>query len=281
MRKVKIVTDSSCTMEKTTRDELDIHVVPLSVMIDGVLYIDDDQLSGEKFMSMMKAAKELPKTSQPPIGKFVELYDELGADGSEILSIHMTKGLSGTVEAARQASNLSKSKVTVVETDMTDQGLSFPVIRAAELAKEGKSLEEVYAEMENVLKHTRLFIGLSTLENLVKGGRISRATGILSNLLNMRVVMEFRNSELVPVIKGRGAKTFNKWFEELKEELKHVPNVKQIGISYAGGYEQVVKFRDELKKLFPTMHIPLLQTTPIIATHTGEGAFAVMYYSGE
>ena len=281
MRKVKIVTDSSCTMEKTTRDELEIHVVPLSVMIDGVLYIDDDQLSGEKFMSMMKAAKELPKTSQPPIGKFVELYDELGADGSEILSIHMTKGLSGTVEAARQASNLSKSKVTVVETDMTDQGLSFPVIRAAELAKEGKSLEEVYAEMENVLKHTRLFIGLSTLENLVKGGRISRATGILSNLLNMRVVMEFRNSELVPVIKGRGAKTFNKWFEELKEELKHVPNVKQIGISYAGGYEQVVKFRDELKKLFPTMHIPLLQTTPIIATHTGEGAFAVMYYSGE
>lgn len=281
MRKVKIVTDSSCTMEKTTRDELEIHVVPLSVMIDGVLYIDDDQLSGEKFMSMMKAAKELPKTSQPPIGKFVELYDELGADGSEILSIHMTKGLSGTVEAARQASNLSKSKVTVVETDMTDQGLSFPVIRAAELAKEGKTLEEVYAEMENVLKHTRLFIGLSTLENLVKGGRISRATGILSNLLNMRVVMEFRNSELVPVIKGRGAKTFNKWFEELKEELKHVPNVKQIGISYAGGYEQVVKFRDELKKLFPTMHIPLLQTTPIIATHTGEGAFAVMYYSGE
>ncbi|MFD2729111.1 DegV family protein [Enterococcus camelliae] len=281
MRKVKIVTDSSCTMEKTTRDELEIHVVPLSVMIDGVLYIDDDQLSGEKFMSMMKAAKELPKTSQPPIGKFVELYDELGADGSEILSIHMTKGLSGTVEAARQASNLSKSKVTVVETDMTDQGLSFPVIRAAELAKEGKTLEEVYAEMENVLKHTRLFIGLSTLENLVKGGRISRATGILSNLLNIRVVMEFRNSELVPVIKGRGAKTFNKWFEELKEELKHVPNVKQIGISYAGGYEQVVKFRDELKKLFPTMHIPLLQTTPIIATHTGEGAFAVMYYSGE
>lgn len=281
MRKVKIVTDSSCTMEKTTRDELEIHVVPLSVMIDGVLYTDDDRLSGEKFMSMMKEAKELPKTSQPPIGKFVELYDELGEDGSEILSIHMTTGLSGTVEAARQASNLSKSKVTVVETNMTDQGLSFPVIRAAQLAKEGKSLEEVYAEMETVLKHTHLFIGLSTLENLVKGGRISRATGILSNLLNMRVVMEFRNSELVPVIKGRGAKTFNKWFDELKDELKSVPNVKQIGISYAGGYEQVLKFRDELKQLFPAMHIPLLQTTPIIATHTGEGAFAVMYYSGE
>jgi len=88
-------------MEKTTRDELEIHVVPLSVMIDGVLYTDDDRLFGEKFMSMMKEAKELPKTSQPPIGKFVELYDELGEDGSEILSIHMTTGLSGTVEAAR------------------------------------------------------------------------------------------------------------------------------------------------------------------------------------
>ena len=76
-------------------------------------------------MDMMANAKALPKTSQPPIGEFVELYDRLGEDGSEVISIHMTKGLSGTVEAARQASNLSSSKVTVIDSDFTDQGLSF------------------------------------------------------------------------------------------------------------------------------------------------------------
>ena len=122
MTSIKIVTDSSCTMETEVRDRLHIHVVPLSVMIDGVLYRDDDDLSGARFMEMMSSAKELPKTSQPPIGEFVELYDELGKDGSQVISIHMTKGLSGTVEAARQASNLSKTNVTILDSDTTDQG---------------------------------------------------------------------------------------------------------------------------------------------------------------
>lgn len=279
MGNLKIVTDSSCTMSDSVKEKLNIHVVPLSVMIDGVVYPDDEQLTGEKFMSMMAQSKELPKTSQPPIGEFVELFDELGKDGSEVLAIHMTKALSGTVEAACQASNLSKSKVTVFETDMTDQGLSFAVIKAAELAQAGKSVDEVIPAVEKVLANTKLFIGLSTLENLVKGGRISRAKGMLSSFLNMRVIMELKNSELLPVVKGRGAKTFNKWFDELKTELKNNKQIQKIGISYAGGFEQSAKFKQELQELFPKMDICLLHTTPIIATHTGEGAFAIMYYS--
>ena len=279
MAKLKVVTDSSCTMEPTVRDKLNIHVVPLSVMIDGMVYPDDDSLPGERFMQMMAQAKELPKTSQPPIGHFVELFDELGKDGSDVLSIHMTKGLSGTVEAARQASNLSKANVTVIDSDTTDQALSFQVIRAAQLAQEGKTLAEVLPEVDKVRENTKLFIGVSTLENLVKGGRISRAKGLLSSLLNMKVIMDFDHSELIPIVKGRGIKTFNKWFEELKDELKRMPNVKQIGISHAEGLEITEQFKKELQQLFPEMNIPLLHTTPIIATHTGKGAFAITYYT--
>lgn len=279
MAKLKVVTDSSCTMEPTVRDQLNIHVVPLSVMIDGMVYPDDDSLPGERFMQMMAQAKELPKTSQPPIGHFVELFDELGKDGSDVLSIHMTKGLSGTVEAARQASNLSKANVTVIDSDTTDQALSFQVIRAAQLAQEGKTLAEVLPEVDKVRENTKLFIGVSTLENLVKGGRISRAKGLLSSLLNMKVIMDFDHSELIPIVKGRGVKTFNKWFEELKDELKRMPNVKQIGISRAEGLEITEQFKKELQQLFPEMNIPLLHTTPIIATHTGKGAFAITYYT--
>ncbi|MGJ0840108.1 DegV family protein [Enterococcus gallinarum] len=279
MAKLKVVTDSSCTMEPTVRDQLNIHVVPLSVMIDGMVYPDDDSLPGERFMQMMAQVKELPKTSQPPIGHFVELFDELGKDGSDVLSIHMTKGLSGTVEAARQASNLSKANVTVIDSDTTDQALSFQVIRAAQLAQEGKTLAEVLPEVDKVRENTKLFIGVSTLENLVKGGRISRAKGLLSSLLNMKVIMDFDHSELIPIVKGRGVKTFNKWFEELKDELKRMPNVKQIGISHAEGLEITEQFKKELQQLFPEMNIPLLHTTPIIATHTGKGAFAITYYT--
>lgn len=279
MTNVKIVTDSSCTMRKEVRDDLNIHMMPLSVMIDGVVYPDDDHLDGERFMAMMDSAKALPKTSQPPIGEFVELYDELGKDGSEIISIHMTKGLSGTVEAARQAGNLSTSKVTVVDSDFTDQGLSFQVIAAAKMAAEGAEAAEILAEIEKIKENTKLYIGISTLDNLVKGGRISRATGLLSNIFNMKVVMDFDHTELIPVVKGRGAKTFNKWFEELKSELEKISNIRQIGISHAEGLELANYFKDGLQKLFPDMDIPVLHTNPVIATHTGKGAFAIMYYT--
>ncbi|HAP3793431.1 TPA: DegV family protein [Enterococcus faecalis] len=279
MTNVKIVTDSSCTMEKSLRDELNIHMMPLSIMVDGVVYPDDDHLPGEKFMDMMANAKALPKTSQPPIGEFVELYDRLGEDGSEVISIHMTKGLSGTVEAARQASNLSSSKVTVIDSDFTDQGLSFQVIQAAKLAQAGAGVPEILAEIERVKKNTKLYIGISTLDNLVKGGRISRTTGLLSNIFNMKVVMDFENTELIPVAKGRGVKTFNKWFDELKSELSKIPNVRQIGISHADGLELANGFKEGLQAIFKDMDIPVLHTNPVIATHTGKNAFAIMYYT--
>ena len=279
MTNVKIVTDSSCTMEKSLRDELNIHMMPLSIMVDGVVYPDDDHLPGEKFMDMMANAKALPKTSQPPIGEFVELYDRLGEDGSEVISIHMTKGLSGTVEAARQASNLSSSKVTVIDSDFTDQGLSFEVIQAAKLAQAGAGVPEILAEIERVKQNTKLYIGISTLDNLVKGGRISRTTGLLSNIFNMKVVMDFENTELIPVAKGRGVKTFNKWFDELKSELSKIPNVRQIGISHADGLELANGFKEGLQAIFKDMDIPVLHTNPVIATHTGKNAFAIMYYT--
>ena len=279
MTNVKIVTDSSCTMEKSLRDELNIHMMPLSIMVDGVVYPDDDHLPGEKWMDMMANAKALPKTSQPPIGEFVELYDRLGEDGSEVISIHMTKGLSGTVEAARQASNLSSSKVTVIDSDFTDQGLSFQVIQAAKLAQAGAGVPEILAEIERVKQNTKLYIGISTLDNLVKGGRISRTTGLLSNIFNMKVVMDFENTELIPVAKGRGVKTFNKWFDELKSELSKIPNVRQIGISHADGLELANGFKEGLQAIFKDMDIPVLHTNPVIATHTGKNAFAIMYYT--
>lgn len=279
MTKVKIVTDSSCTMLQSEREKLAIHMIPLSVMIDGIVYPDDHNLDGEKFMEMMAAASALPKTSQPPIGEFVELYDRLGADGSSIISIHMTQALSGTVEAARQASNLSTSNVTVIDSDFTDQALSFQVIQAAKLALNGADVQEILAEINHVKEQTKLFIGISTLDNLVKGGRISRTTGLLSNLFNVKVVMNMVDTELVPVAKGRGMKTFNKWFDELKNELEKLSNVKQIGISHADGLELANTFKEGLQAVFPEMEIPVLHTNPVIATHTGKGAFAITYYT--
>ena len=273
MANIKIVTDSSITIEPEVVKEYGITIVPLSVMVDGVLYSDSELGEGD-FLRLMQSSKNLPKTSQPPVGVFAEIYENLAADGDHIVSIHMSHALSGTVEAARQGATLSGADVTVIDSGFTDQAMKFQVVEAAKLAKEGADLDTVLARIEEVKEKTELYIGVSTLENLVKGGRIGRVTGLLSSLLNIRVVMEMKDHQLEPIVKGRGNKTFKKWLDELVEKLSH-SKVAEIGISYAGTPEWANEMKAQLQSLVEKA-IPVLETGSIIQTHTGENAFAVL-----
>lgn len=274
MSKIKIVTDSSLTIEPELVEKYDITVIPLSVMIDGVVYSDSDLKEEGKFLNMMRNSKELPKTSQPPVGVFAEVYESLMKNGAEhIVSIHITHTLSGTVEAARQGANLAGADVTVIDSTFTDQCQKFQVVQAAKLAQEGGSLQEVIAKVEEVRQKSELYIGVSTLENLVKGGRIGRVTGLISSLLNIKVVMEMVDCELNPIIKGRGLKTFNKWLDNFIEYAKG-KKVAEIGISYCGTADMANGFKEKLQVLGAP--IAVLETGSIIQTHTGENAFAVM-----
>lgn len=273
MAKIKIVTDSSITIEPELAKDLNITIVPLTVMIDGVVYSDANLKEGE-FLQLMKSSKNLPKTSQPPVGVFAEVFEDLSAEDVQIISIHMSHALSGTVEAARQGATLAKADVTVVDSSFTDQAMKFQVVEAAKMAKAGATLEEILEKLEEVKAKTELYIGVSTLENLVKGGRIGRVTGLISSLLNIRVVMQMTDHTLSPIIKGRGAKTFKKWLDDLKESLKE-KEIEEIGISYAGGPEFANQMKAELQE-FVEKSIPVLETGSIIQTHTGENAWAVL-----
>ena len=273
MANIKIVTDSSITIEPEVVKKYGITIVPLSVMVDGVLYSDSELGEGD-FLRLMQSSKNLPKTSQPPVGVFAEIYENLAADGDHIVSIHMSHALSGTVEAARQGATLSGAEVTVIDSGFTDQAMKFQVVEAAKLAKEGADLDTILARIEEVKEKTELYIGVSTLENLVKGGRIGRVTGLLSSLLNIRVVMEMKDHQLEPIVKGRGNKTFKKWLDELVEKLSH-SKVAEIGISYAGTPEWANEMKAQLQS-FVENAIPVLETGSIIQTHTGENAFAVL-----
>ena len=273
MTKIKIVTDSSVTIEPEVAKELDITIVPLSVMVDGVVYSDADLAEGE-FLRLMQSSRNLPKTSQPPVGVFADVFEQLAEDGAQIISIHMSHALSGTVEAARQGATLANADLTVVDSSFTDQAMKFQVTEAAKLAKEGASLEEILAKIEEVKEKTELYIGLSTLENLVKGGRIGRVSGLISSLLNIRVIMQMKDHQLEPIVKGRGAKTFKRWLDDLTASLQN-KQVAEIGISYAGSPELALEMKESLQP-YVKKPISVLETGSIIQTHTGENAWAVL-----
>ncbi|KMO49853.1 DegV family protein, partial [Lacticaseibacillus rhamnosus] len=187
MANIKIVTDSSVQLTPEEISQHNITVVPLTIMIDNTVYIDGETITREDFMDEMAAAQNLPKTSQPAIGTFTDVFDKLTADGSQVLSIHMTETISGTVNSARQAAQLAKGDVTVIDSQFTDRSMAFQVLAAAEMAEAGKDMPTILDKLKQIRDHTILVLGVTNLDNLVKGGRLSRVSGLISSFLNIKV----------------------------------------------------------------------------------------------
>lgn len=278
MSRIIIVTDSTTDLTEQEIQDFNIHVVPLNISIQEEHYLDGETITKEEFKNKMIASSELPMTAQPSIGRFVELYDELGKDGSEIISIHLMNSISGTVNAARQAADITESTVTVVDSDFTSRSMGIIVREAAQAAKEGKSAEEVLAVIESTRQRTKLYLTVLNLDNLIKGGRISRVMGAFSNLLNIKLFLEVINGKIEIVQKGRGLKSLQKKYDEVFEEMKACPTgIQEIGIMHAGLNEFNQSQIDTLRELFPEAKLTIVMTSPIIMSHTGVDAMAVTY----
>ena len=278
MSRIIIVTDSTADLTEQEIQDFNIHVVPLNITIQEEHYLDGETITKEEFKNKMIASSELPMTAQPSIGRFVELYDELGKDGSEIISIHLMNSISGTVNAARQAADITESTVTVVDSDFTSRSMGIIVREAAQAAKEGKRAEEVLEVIESTRQRTKLYLTVLNLDNLIKGGRISRVMGAFSNLLNIKLFLEVINGKIEIVQKGRGLKSLQKKYDEVFEEMKACPNgIQEIGIMHAGLNEFNQAQIDTLRELFPEAKLTIVMTSPIIMSHTGVDAMAVTY----
>ena len=278
MSRIIIVTDSTADLTEQEIQDFNIHVVPLNITIQEEHYLDGETITKEEFKNKMIASSELPMTAQPSIGRFVELYDELGKDGSQIISIHLMNSISGTVTAARQAADITESTVTVVDSDFTSRSMGIIVREAAQAAKEGKSAEEVLAVIESTRQRTKLYLTVLNLDNLIKGGRISRVMGAFSNLLNIKLFLEVINGKIEIVQKGRGLKSLQKKYDEVFEEMKACPTgIQEIGIMHAGLNEFNQSQIDTLRELFPDAKFTIVMTSPIIMSHTGVDAMAVTY----
>ena len=278
MANIKIVTDSSVQLTPEEISQHNITVVPLTIMIDNTVYIDGETITRDDFMDEMAAAQNLPKTSQPAVGTFADVFDKLTADGSEVLAIHMTETISGTVNSSRQAAQIAKGKVTVIDSQFTDRAMAFQVLVAAEMAEAGKDMKTILDKLEQVRDNTTLVLGVTNLDNLVKGGRLSRVSGLISSFLNIKVILQLQNGELKALRKGQGMKTINNFIAETIAKMAKLSNIKSVGISTAGAKELGEDIGRRIAEVLPSVPILVRPTDPVIATHTGPGAFAITYY---
>lgn len=279
MAKIKIVADSSAGLTEAEIKEHDITIIPLSVMIDGTVYVERETITNDQFPDMMEKASSLPKTSQPPIGKFTEAFDRLGEDGAEVLCVCMMESISGTVHAAEQAASLTKTPVRVIDCQTTDRAMAFQILEAAKVIEAGGTMDEAVAKMKEVFDHHKLYLAIDNLNNLVAGGRISRFAGTISSLLNIKVMLEVAGGQIHIAMKGRGIKAIHKEWDKILDQMANGPKVKGIGISHVKADKEVARLKGKLNELFPGIEVTVRETVPVIATHTGLGACCLTYYT--
>ncbi len=275
---IKIVTDSAVQLTAAEIAQYDIQVVPLLVGFGGDL-IADSAVDPAAFDQQMIDSPTLPTTSQPPIGDFVKTYDALTADGSQVLSLHLTETLSGTVNAARQAAELASGDVTVIDTQAADRGMAFQVLTAARMAHAGADMTTILAKIAVIRKQTKTYLFVDTLDNLVKGGRVPKLAGVVTNLIKLKFVFELVDGKLKFYTRGRGKKALLKAQAQILAELKDATRVEAAGISYVGNAEVATGPKELLEKVAPQADLMVARTSAVIATHAGVGAYALMFYT--
>lgn len=278
MSKIKIVTDSTCDLNDEIIKKWGIIVVPLSISINGENYLDRVEISPKEFMEKMKASPELPKSSQPPAGEFLKIYDELAAEGYEIISIHMTGGMSGTVRSAESAAQMTTAKVNVIDSRFISKALAFQVLEAAEMAADGKTAEEIVSRLDEIRNQTRLFVVVDTLENLVKGGRIGKGKAMIGSLLNIKPIASLEGGEYTPVSKARSHSQVVKYLRNQFASDVDGKTIKGVGLVHAEGMGLADKIKEAVYEISGYDNFTIEDTTPIVSTHTGPGAIGFMYY---
>jgi DegV family protein with EDD domain len=279
MSNVRIVTDSTIDVSKEILDEYEITVVPLSITIDNNTYTDGIDLTPNEFIKMMMESDELPKSSQPPTGKFLEVYDNLSKDGSAIISIHMTNGMSGTMQSAQGAAQMSAADVTVVDSMFISKALGFQVLEAAKMAKNGSTKEQILQRVEEIRKNTTLYITVDTLDNLVKGGRIGKGKALIGSLLNIKPIASLQDGVYTPIGKVRSqSKAIKYLVKQFADDVKG-KTVKAVGIAHADAFDLASKLKQAIADINPNCPVDISFTTPVISTHTGPGAIGFMFFA--
>ncbi|MBO3064241.1 DegV family protein [Staphylococcus shinii] len=275
MMQKKIVTDSTSDLSHAYLSDNDIHVIPLNLTINGEAYVDQVDISSEAYIQKMQEDADV-KTSQPAIGKFIEMYDKLGADGSEIISIHMTSGLSGTYQTALQASQMSDSKVTVIDSKSISFGLGYQVQHIVDWNNEGYTTEDIVTKIAELQKNIKLYVVIGQLNQLIKGGRISKTKGLIGNMMKIKPIGTLEDGKIELIHNSR---TQNASVQFLKKEISAFigdRNIKSIGIAHANIIEFVDKVKKHFSEEFNFTQFDTNVTTPVISTHTGQGAIGLV-----
>ena len=273
---IRIVTDSASDISLEEAEDLGIEIVPLSVRFGEAEYTDLVDLSVSDFYQKMAESDLLPSTAAPSPGAFEAAFKrcaEAGADG--VICINLSLALSATGQAAQLAADALADTLPVkcIDSKSITCGLGTIIRKAAGAAKDGGSMDEIVALVENLASRTRIFATLDTLENLKKGGRIGGAKAMLGTMLQFKPCLDLSSGEVVEAGRQRTRKKSLIW---LKEVLESEGEISELSIIH-GDAPDVEEFATLISDIVPRDQIRIIQLGAVIGTHGGPRVLGVTY----
>lgn len=278
---VRIVTDSTCDLPADLVRAYNITVVPLTVFFGEDAFLDGVEITSEDFYERMTASKVLPRTSQPSVEQFREAYMKLGEEeGVEIVSIHLSSRLSGTLNAASVAREelAGQVRIDLIDSYTVSLGLGLVVLEAAAAAANGGKLEDVVAATRRAMDRVSVRVVVDTLEYLQKGGRIGRARSLMGSVLSIKPLLHVEDGEVAPLEKVR---TRTKAFERMVEIASQQSRAKMMLVTCSGNDAEAERFIEAVRPQLPHTDIGLARLGPVVGVYTGPNALGFAWINRE
>ena len=271
MKKIALVTDSTADLTEEIIKENDIHVISLKVRFKDEEYFDSE-ITSEEFYRRLAEEKELPKTSQPSPEEFINLYRRLLKDYQEIISVHLSSGLSGTLNAAHIAKSQLQEKIHIIDSKTISLGMGLLVLEAAKNIREGLNSSQIIDSLSNARKNIETLFTLNTLEYLQKGGRIGKVQGIVGSLLNIKPVVRVGDDGIYHTYgkarsQEKALESVIKAFQDLAKGRKQI----SLAVAHGAAQQAGTYLKEALENAFQIKTTAYTQVGPVIGVHTGPG----------
>lgn len=276
--KIAIVTDSTADLRPEDVQRYDIGIVPLDVIFGDETFQDGVDLTASAFYEKMASQAELPKTSQPPTGRFVACFEDYLKRYDAILGIFLSGKLSGTFQGAQTAASMVDGHVTVLDSKTTTVALAFQVLEAAKMAQTGASLDEIVSRVEYMCEGTKAYIVLDTLDNVYRGGRIGGAAKLVGSLLQIKPAIYLVDGLVEVFSKVRTYKrAVDSLLAHFEEQTRGKHKIK-AGLIYTAGAE-IDYVLSRMQAIAPNADIQVTMIGPVVGVHVGAGGVGLVYYA--
>lgn len=278
---VQILADSACDLTEKYHQEYNIDIVPLTVHLDGQDYQDQIDIEPKKLYDAMRNGSS-PKTSQVTPQTFKSIFTKYAKANQPLIYFAFSSELSGTYQAAKMVQEEMKEEypdanIHIIDTKCASLGYGLVVLRVAELAKQGASIDEIIEIGTYYANHMEHIFTVDDLKYLFRGGRVSRTSAFVGSLLKIKPLLHVEQGKLVPIEKIRGSKRVLGRMIEVMEERGVDFDKQTIGISHGDDLATAEKLATMIKEKFPVKDVLIENVGAVIGAHSGPGTIALFF----